>query len=167
MVVRELGEIALDKDLGHGISRHWAELRGFVQEVVPGRTVRAAGRGEDETAHPCCLRQFREPHCCVVVDVVGQAGIQIAQRVVRQRGQMQHRVEAFHVRLRQATDIFTDLRDVLRSLPEVAAREEIGVQADNLMAGGAQDGASNGADIAFMSSQKDSHSYKSFSPSLL
>ena len=77
-VVGELCDIAFDVDLGFGVCCHWTKLRRLVQEVVSRRAVGAARRGEDEAAHARFFRQFGQLHGCMMVDVVGQACVQVA-----------------------------------------------------------------------------------------
>src|SRR5882724_406166 len=70
---------------------------------------------------------------------------------------MHHCVEPREIRLRKITDVFTNLRHIRGRVPELAARKQVCVQADHFMARGTQEGARNGADIAFMASQQYSH----------
>ena len=47
-----------------------------------------------------------------MVDVVGELRIQVAQRIVRQRGQMYHGIKAREVRCRQIAKILAELGNV-------------------------------------------------------
>ena len=64
---------------------------------------------------------------------------------------MHHAVKAFQIRLGQRAQILAYVWDLF-GRPELAACEQVGIQAHNVMSGSAQNGASNCADVAFMSS---------------
>ena len=73
----------------------------------------------------------------------GPVGVEIAERVVGERGQVDDRVEASEIRGRDVADVErrATARSVRRS-PEVAARVEERVEADDVVPGIAKHGAS-------------------------
>ena len=74
-----------------------------------------------------------------MVDVLGQRRVEIAERVVRQAGEMEDRIEAIEVVHRDVTDVLADRGDT-RRLDRVATERRAGVQvcveSDDLMAFG-------------------------------
>ena len=126
---------------------------------LAGAAVIAAGGGEQE---PPDARRFGgcgETHAGAMVDGVGEVGIEIAERVVGERRQMDHRVEAFEIGGQRIAGILRDRRegDQLASRVIGAAAVEIAVIARDLMAGGAQKRRHDGADISEMACQKHFH----------
>ena len=82
-------------DLPYGVTgRNSARL---VEEVVAVGAVEAARRREDEAADAGLLRRGRDAHRADVVDVEGRRRVEVAERIVRQRGEVDDRVEAVEV----------------------------------------------------------------------
>jgi hypothetical protein len=69
----------------------------------------------------------------MVIDVVGEVAIQIAQRVVGQSCQVDHGIEALQVRFVQVADIFADFRNRRSGRSKITALEQTGVHADHVM----------------------------------
>ena len=88
-----------------------------------------------------------------MVNVVGETRIEIAQRIVRKRGEMNHRVEASHIADCQIAEILADFGNFRERVAEVAARKQVGIKSHHFMTGVPQDRTCHGADIAFMTSQ--------------
>ena len=82
MFVGQRRDVALDQDLGLAIRGHRIESGSFIVESIPGRAVGAARRREDKALHAGCLGQFGQPDRSLMVDVVGEARIEVAQRII-------------------------------------------------------------------------------------
>ncbi len=156
-LVGQRRDVALDQDFRLAIRGNRIQRSILVAEGVAAGAIGAARRREDEALDAGSLGQPRQPHRCDVVDLVGQPRIQIAERIIRQRRQMDHGVEAGEISLRQVANVFANFRDRGRRSAEVATREPVGVHAHHVVTRLAKHGGGNGADITFMSSQQYSH----------
>jgi len=97
VIVGQLGEIPFDAHLPRSRTRSWGAAR---PSRPPGRR---------RPSRNCCRRKSRGPRDTRfpgepgeadrrrVVDVVGDRRVQVAQRIIRQRRQVDHRVEALDV----------------------------------------------------------------------
>ena len=70
-----------------------------------------------------------------MVDVVGRLRVQVADRIVADRRQVQHRVEADEVVRLDIAHVLANRLDFGGRLAKGACGEQIEVQADHLMAG--------------------------------
>ena len=77
-VVSESCDIPLDHDFGCSVRSDGIELSLLVQEIVAGRTVRAAGRGKEESLHTGLLGEPCKSYGGLMVDIEGQPGIEVA-----------------------------------------------------------------------------------------
>ena len=88
-----------------------------------------------------------------MVDLVGTLRIEIAQRVVRERGQVDHRIEAVQVRLPDVAQIHAPSGRLRRALTERAPLEQTIVQPDDRMVRATQHRRHHRADIALVTCQ--------------
>ena len=94
-VVGERGHVALDEDLRRAVRRHRVERRGLGRPAWPGRrrrrgcTTRRTG-----SARRRGLGQLRQPNRRTMVDGERAVRVEVAERVVGDGGQVDHRVEA-------------------------------------------------------------------------
>ena len=94
-----------------------------------------------------------------MVDVVGEARLEIAERIVGQRCQMQDAVEAGEIVERGIARVFMDRRHVEHRAAgsERATGIEVGIHSDNVMTGLDQHRGENGADISQMAGHQNTH----------
>src|SRR6185295_14559654 len=133
------------------------ELRLLVHEGVAGGAVVAAGRREHEAPDPRLPGEARQAHRCQVVDLVGEPHVEVAQGIVREGGEMHDGVEAFEVGGPDGTHVLLEGADRLRPGPEGRSPVEVGVEADDLVAGPDQEGRHDGPDVAPAAGEEDPH----------
>ena len=93
-----------------------------------------------------------------MVDLVRELGIEIAERVVREIGQVDHRVEAAQLIDRDIPHVLLELRNGYNTLLfERALLEQIGVEAHHFVARFDEDRDHNGADVALMAGDQYLH----------
>ena len=94
-----------------------------------------------------------------MIDFVGKAGPEIAERIVGERGKMDDRVDSFEIGELDVARIFPDGRHIGddAALRKGAALIEIAVEASHLVPGLEQHGGHDGADVAAMSGQQNAH----------
>jgi hypothetical protein len=97
-----------------------------------------------------------------VIDVVGDLGHEGAQRIVGQRGQMDHRVDAAQVLRTDIAQIDRESARVARVGTEYAVGEEPGVQTGDLMARFLQRRHHHGAEVALVAG--DQHTLRHAAP---
>ena len=95
----------------------------------------------------------------MVVDVVGELAIEVAERVVRQGGEVDDRVEPAQVVHGHVAQVALDRRDArqARRVAEGAGAVEIDVEADDLVTGGQEFRHEDGADVAEVTGDEDPH----------
>jgi hypothetical protein len=93
----------------------------------------------------------------VQVDVVGQLGVDVAERVVAERRQVDHRVEAGQVPGRDVTQVHPDGGHRFGGGTQQAVGVEPDVQAGDRVPGGAQAGAEHAADVALVAGDEYPH----------
>ena len=69
-----------------------------------------------------------------MVDVVGRLGVEVSDRVVADRGEMDHGVEPDEILAADVPDVGAHRLDPGWRWPERAGGEEVGVEADDLVA---------------------------------
>jgi hypothetical protein len=92
-----------------------------------------------------------------VVDLVGDVGVEVPDRVVAHRGQVDHRVEAGEVRGLDVAHVPVNRLDLRLDRPEPAIGEQVVVQADDLVVGALQAGDEDRADVSAMTGDQDAH----------
>ena len=92
-----------------------------------------------------------------MVDVVGRLRVEVADRVVADRGEMDHGVEADEVLALDVADVRAHRLDLGWRRPERAGGEEVGVEADDLVAGPLEHGDEHGADVAVVAGDENAH----------
>src|SRR5262249_40862645 len=80
-VVRQFFHIALYENFGLAIGGHRVQRRSFIQEVIACRTVSTTRRSKHVALYSSLFRQLSQFYRSVVIDVIGQITVQIAQRV--------------------------------------------------------------------------------------
>ena len=92
-----------------------------------------------------------------MVDVVGQALVMLAERVVRQLGQMHHRIELDDIGGIDVADILGQHRQMAAIVVERAVAVEAGIETGDLMAVVLQQPSEDCADIAVCAGDQDFH----------
>ena len=85
-----------------------------------------------------------------MVDVVGGLGIEVAERVVAYSGEVDNSVEPGEVVALDSADVFADRFDLRRGVAHDAGSEQVGVEADDVVAGLLQHRDEHRADVAVM-----------------
>ena len=156
----------LSLDLGIAVRRHRVQRAGLVDHVIARQAVIAARRGKQKALDPGILRKLGHMHAAAMIDGVSDIGVEIAERVVGQRCEVNDGVNASEVFLGGVAHILADMRHHC----EVAAGGEgallikIAVEADDLVARLQQHGHHHGSDIAKMSGNQYAHHYYSSAP---
>src|SRR5262249_38056958 len=96
-----------------------------------------------------------------MVDLIRQFRPQIAERIVRERGEMQHGIKSNEVRHLYVSDVFPDRRHFVNGTARQkrAPRIEITVQSGHLMTGAGQHWRQNSSDVAKMTGYKNAHCF--------
>lgn len=156
--VGKLEEGRLELDLGDRVGGDRGERRLLVElRVAPRGTVVRARRGEEKTRHAGLLGQSREPQRTMEIDVVGQLGVEVAERVVRQRPEMDDGIEALEVGPLDFAQIAPADVVVRFRRAEAAGLEEAGVEPDDLVTGLLEERYQHGADVTVMSGDENAH----------
>ena len=92
-----------------------------------------------------------------MVDVECQRRVQVAKRVVRQRRQMDHRVESAQILRLDVAHVFRNGLDCRAPIAERAMRIEIGVHADDVVPSLAKQRHHDGTDIPATPGDENSH----------
>jgi hypothetical protein len=94
-----------------------------------------------------------------MVDLVGEVGVVVAQRIVAQRRQVHHRVKAAQVGDLRLSDVLANVGDFddLLGIAEGAAAVPVGIHPDDVVAALQQHGYQNRADVAQMSRNQNLH----------
>ena len=96
-----------------------------------------------------------------MVDGIGAVGVYVTQRVVRQGGEMNDRVEASKVRPLDVADVDPQRGRVGGNLPKRAGAEQLAVEAGDVDVRGLEHGHQYRADIALMT--RDQHFHRDVS----
>ena len=94
-----------------------------------------------------------------MVNVVSELRIEVTDRIVRKRGEMDYSVEASQVCRSQVAKVLGQLGNSRHRLPEITLGEEIGVEADHFVASGLENGRRNSADISLVTGQEYAHEF--------
>ena len=160
-VAGERRDVALGPDLRLAVGGDRIERAGLVDHVLAG-----AGRSCCTTTRtgsastPACLASFGEADAGAMIDVVGEFGVEIAERIVRQRRQMDDRVEAVEIGRRHVAHVLADApapATICAAGRIGAALIEIAVAADDLVARLQQHRHHHGADVALMAGDQNTH----------
>ena len=95
-----------------------------------------------------------------MVYLVGHVGIEIADRVIRDRGQMDNRFEALEISGLDVPHVGADLIDLEPALAEPTALEQARVEPDHGVARLLEQRHRRSADIAIVACDEDSHSLR-------
>ncbi len=101
-------DVALDQRLAFGIGGLRIGGRGLVEEVAGARAVDAARGGVDEAADPGAAGGLGERYRALVVDLVGDRRVVLAQRIVRQLRQVRDRVAALEILGRDVAQVLVE-----------------------------------------------------------
>ena len=160
VVVHQLAHAFLDEDLAARIGGLRAERGGLGAHLVAAGAVGRAGRGLDEAPDAGGARLLGQADRALVVDVHGEAGVVLADRVVRELGQVHHRVEALEVACRDPALVLGEHRRMRAPVVEEPAAPVVaGVEPDHLVAGLDELRAHDRADIAVGPGQEHAHGY--------
>src|ERR1700730_15519819 len=94
----------------------------------------------------------------MMIDVVGQIRVEIAQRIIGKPGQVNHRIKTLEVGSFHIPQILANRGKLSRRLPKRALLEEIAVESDDLVPGPRQKGFHDRSDVALMSCDQYPHS---------
>ena len=156
-IVGQPRHVALHPNLGLAVSGDRFELRILVDRCIAPRAVVAARGGEGEAAHAGRLGQPGQPHRGKVVDLVGELGVQVAQWIVGEGGQMDDGIEPAQIGDLELAHILGEGPDRLAPVAEGGAAVEVGVDPDHLVAGIEEEGGHHRPDVAAASGEKDFH----------
>src|SRR5690242_19884236 len=92
-----------------------------------------------------------------MIDRIGEATVQIAQRIIRQRRQMHDRVETQEISRGEIPQIFTDFASQRGEFVEITPGKEICIEPDHVMSRGTEDRTRNSAYVSFMAGQQYFH----------
>jgi len=155
--VGELADLLLGADLGLAVGGDRVE-RGLLGEVaVCAGAIQAARRREHVAPDADLLGGPGQADRGVEVDVVGEVGVEIAQRIVGQRAEVDDRVEAAQVIGGDVAEIDVEGGDLVGRGPEVAVVEVAGVEADDLDALPAKQRNELDADVTAMTRDQRAH----------
>src|SRR5262249_25789254 len=157
VIVGQLRDVVLDAYFGDRVRRDRAQLRGLVDERVARLPVAAARRRVEKACHAGVLGQTREPDGRGVVDVEGDVRVEVAQRIVRERAEVNNRVESVEMTHLHVAQVEPQLVDVLDAGAERALTEEITVEPDDFVASAEEHRYHHGADVALVSGDQNSH----------
>ena len=134
-VASERREALLRAHLGLGVGGQRLERRPLVEQVVRSRrAVHRAGRREDEPPDAGGLGLSCDAQRRVEVDVVGPLLVEVADRIVGERRQVDDRVEPLEVRGRHVANVAMHGHDRPEVAPEVAPAVEARVEPDDVVA---------------------------------
>ena len=144
-------------DSPYGVDR--SQGRRLVEHRAARGAVVAARRREQEPADPGVAGEAGQADAGEVVDVVGQGRVEVAERIVRQRGQVDDRVDPVELLHGDVAQVGVDLRDRRQpvGVAERAAAIQVGVEPDDLVTGRLEDGDEDGADVAEMTGDENPH----------
>src|SRR4051794_1129710 len=94
-----------------------------------------------------------------MVDLIGRVGVEIADRVVADRGEMNDRVETDEVRSLNVAHVEPQRLDVMPVGPKVARLEDVGVETHDAVSGPLEDWDQHRPDVAVVTRYKDAQSY--------
>ena len=156
-VAGEPADRGLGLDLRLRVGGERVQLGVLVEVERRALAVDGAAAGEEEARHAGLLREPGEPDRGVPVHGQGQRRVDVAHRVVRDRGEVHDGVVALEV-------VRGERAHVLRELPvgggerlPAAALEEADVAAGDVVAGGLEDRGQVRADVAAVAGDEDLH----------
>jgi hypothetical protein len=157
VVIGQPGQAALGGDLALAVGRDREQVRVLGHRARARGTVQAAGRGEQEARDAGLLGRLGQVQGPVEVDRVGGGGVEVAQRVVGQRGQAHHRVVAGQVRRRDIAEVPRSGVAALGRGAKVTAFVQAEIEPVDLMPGGPHERREDGADVAAVTRNEHSH----------
>ncbi len=94
-----------------------------------------------------------------MVDVVGQLRVEVAERIVRQGGEVDDGLEALEMAGLDVPDVEPDAGDLLPAIPEAARLVEARVEPHHLVTGFQEQRHHDGADVALVAGDQHLHRY--------
>src|SRR5437870_3285719 len=144
-------------DLRLRVYRDRVERVLLAERAAFGPAVDRAARREQEARHTGCLGGTRQGDRASGVDRTGDFRVEIAHRVVGDRGEVHHAIKAVEVSRAQRSHITLDFAIRLRHRLPAATREQVEVAASDIVPGLLQKPNQMGADIAAMAGNQDLH----------
>ena len=139
------------------------DVRGLGAVRVAGGAVDAAGRHVDEALDAGLPGEGGQADAAVVVDLERDVRVELADRIVRQLGKVDDRVEAAQVLHGDVPDVLGHPgRRAVHAVVQPADAVEAGVEAGDVVAAVEQIGAQDRADIALAAGDQDSHQFHTF-----
>ncbi len=155
---RELVQCLLRANLRLGVRRQRTERRFLGEQLVAlGRPVHRAGGREHEPFDASVSRRTGEGDGSVEVDVVRPIGVEIADRVVRERRQVHDRVEAGELLGTEIAHVAGERRDATGVRAEVAAAVVERVDPHDVVARLPERRRGDRADVAVVAGDEDPH----------
>src|SRR5262249_21939100 len=108
----EARNIALSGDLRFAIGRNGIQFAGLVNHCLACLTIIAAGRGKHEARNASLFSKLCQADACPMINVVSEAWLQIAKRVVGKCRKMKNPIEAIEIICRNVARILVDGRYV-------------------------------------------------------
>src|SRR5688572_13900271 len=90
-----------------------------------------------------------------------QLAVNVTERIVGECRQMQHRIKTLTILDGDIAHVFFDIRNSRQAFAKRAGAEQIAIHADNLITLREKHGRENGADIAKVTSDENTHKYLS------
>ena len=157
LVVHQLEQPGLGPDLRDAVRRDRVEGGGLVQQIVAASAVVAAGRREQEPLGAGVAGEPGELDRGPLVDVVGELGIEVAEWIVRQRGEVDDGVDALEIGRLDVADVPADLGDLGERAGEAALPVVVGVHPDDLDAVCEQHRDQHRSDVSLVPSDQYAH----------
>ncbi len=159
--VRELGKRLLRPNLRFRVGSQRPQRGVLGHELVrPGGSVHAAGRGEDEPPNARLLRLSGEVNRSPEIDLSRQLFVELAERIVRQRRQMDDPVESLEQVGRDIANVRAKRGEVVHPLEEVAPFIEERVEPGHVVTGFLEHRRRDGADVAVVACDEDFHAWR-------
>ncbi len=157
--VGQFGDVTLGKDLRPPVRRHRTKRARLVDKVGGRLAVVAARRRKQETAHAGLLGHVSHMHAAAMIDVVGDVRVEIAQRIVRQRCQVDNRILSCEILGTDIADVLADMwHRSLRTAPVVGASfVEVGIETGDCVPCPEQVRHHHGSEIALVAGNKHAH----------
>ena len=156
VAVRQLGEGLLRAHLRLRVGRQRLEGRVLGHVLVLGGAVHAAGRREHEALDARLFGRSGQRDRRVEVDLVRQLRVDVAERVVGERGQVDDRVVAAQVLGRHVAHVALERRN-LGARREIAAAVEERVEPGDVVSRRGEERCGDGADVAVVAGDQDLH----------
>jgi hypothetical protein len=105
------------------------------------------------------FREFRQAHGGTMVDLVSELGVKVAEGIIGQSSEMEHRVEAGEVTRLNIAQILVQAGDFNDFPDEAILSEKIAIEPNDFVGGLGKHSHQNGTDISVVACHKYSHKW--------